>query len=142
VLESRQIVFHWFRHSKQPPPLAGAPVVPRQKIYAAQTGYVYRYYSLGHRAASRDGAAGAEYVFEAAADSKTFFQIPVFLADDAVDAWERTHLRPLTGSERYAVVKMALFQAFDERPGPSQMQAEVRIRAADLEAILETLGID
>jgi hypothetical protein len=135
-------VFHWFRHSKLSPPLTGAPAVPRQKIYAAQTGYVYRYFYLGHRPASRDAGAGVEYVFEAAADAKTSFQVPVFVADDAVDFWEKGHLRPLTDSERYAVVKMALFQAFDERPSPSQMRAEVRVRAADLEAILGNLGID
>jgi hypothetical protein len=45
-------------------------------------------------------------------------------------------------AERYAVVKTALFQAFDERPSPSQIQAEVRVRPAGLEAILENLGID
>lgn len=141
VLESWQKVFHWSRHSKQSPPLAGAPAVPRQKIYAAQTGYVYRYFYRGHRPASSDGADGAEYVFEAAAHTKTFFHVPVFLADDAVASWEKGHLRPLTAAERYAVVKMALFQAFDERPSPSQMQAEVRVRPAGLEAILENLGI-
>lgn len=135
-------MFHWFRHSKNPPPLAGAPALPRQKIYSAQTGYVYRYFYLGHRPATRDGGAGAEYVFEAAGDTKTSFQVPVFLGDDAVESWEQRRLRPLAAAERYAVVKMALFQAFDERPSPDQMRAEVRVRAAGLEAILETLGID
>ena len=142
MLEFPQIVLHWFRHSKPSLPLAGAPVVPREKIYSAQTGYVYRYFYLGHRPASRDGAAGAEYVFEAAADTKSSFQAPVFLADDAVAAWEQGHARPLTAAERYAVVKMALFQAFDERPDPSHMRAEVRVRATDIEALLEALGID
>jgi hypothetical protein len=142
VLEFRQIVSQWFRHSKQSPPLVGGPAVPRQKIYSARTGWVYRYYYLGLRPATRDGAAGAEYIFEAAADSKTSFRVPVFVTDDAVDSWEKKRLRPLTDSERYAVVKMALFQAFDERPSPSQMREEVRVRAADLEAILENLGID
>jgi hypothetical protein len=142
VLESRLNVPYWFRHSQQPAPLTGAPAVPRQKIYSAQTGYVYRYFYRGHRPASRDGAAGAEYFFEAAADSKTFFQVPVFVGEDAVKSWEQGHLRPLSAAERYAVVKMALFQAFDERPTPSHMQEEVRVRATDIEAHLETLGID
>jgi hypothetical protein len=133
---------HWFRHSKQPPPLAGAPAVPRQKIYSAQTGYVYRYFYRGHRPASRDGAAGAEYVFETAADTKTSFHLPVFLGEDAVESWEKGHVRSLTAAERYAVVKMALFQAFDESPTPNQMPAEVRVRAADIEPLLEALGID
>lgn len=132
----------WSWHSKNPPPLAGAPAVPRQKIYSAQTGYVYRYFYLGHRPASRDGASGVEYVFEAAADSKTFFHVPVFLGHDAVESWEKGHLRPLTTAERYAVVKMALFQAFDERPTPSQMRAEVQVRPADIDPLLEALGID
>jgi hypothetical protein len=142
VLESRLNVPHWFRDSKQPAPLAGAPAVPRQKIYSAQTGDVYRYFYRGHRPASRDGAAGAEYVFEAAADTKTFFQVPVFLGEDAVESWEQGHSRALSAAERYAVVKMALFQAFDERPTPGHMQAEIQVRAADLETHLETLGID
>lgn len=55
---------------------------------------------------------------------------------------ERVHARPLTAAERYAVVKMVLFQAFDERLSSSHMRAEIRVRAADIEAILETLGID
>ncbi len=132
----------WSPHPKIPPPLAGAPPVPRQKNYSAQTGYVYRYFYRGHRPASSDGVTGVEYVFEAAADTKTFFQVPVFVADGAVESWEQRHSRPLAAAERYAVVKMALFQAFDERPTPSQMQAEVQVRPADLEAHLETLGID
>jgi len=37
---------------------------------------------------------------------------------------------------------MALVQAVDERPDPAAMRAEVRLRAADVEAILGTLGID
>jgi hypothetical protein len=116
--------------------------VPRQKIYSARTGYVYRYFYLGHRPISRDGADGAEYVFEAAADTKTSFLVPVFLGHDAVESWEKAHLRPLTTAERYAVVKMALFQAFDERPTPSQMRAEVQVRPADIDPLLEALGID
>jgi hypothetical protein len=79
--------------------------VPRQKIYSAQTGYVYRYFYLGHRPASRDGASGVEYVFEAAADTKTFLQVPVFLGNDAVESWEQATWP--TAAERYAAVKMA-----------------------------------
>jgi hypothetical protein len=142
VLDFPQKVFHWFRHSKQPSTLAGAPAVRRQKIYSAQTGYVYRYFYLGHRPASWDGAAGTEYVFETAADTKTFFQAPVFLGEDAVASWEQGHRRALTAVERYAAVKMALFQAFDESPSPSHMRSRIRVRAVGLEAHLETLGID
>jgi hypothetical protein len=142
MLEFPQKMPRWFRDSKPPSTLAGAPAVRRQKIYSAQTGYVYRYFYLGHRPASWDGAAGTEYVFETAADTKTFFQAPVFLRDDAVTSWEQGHRRALTAVERYAAVKMALFQAFDESPSPSHMGSRIRVRAANLEAHLETLGID
>jgi hypothetical protein len=36
---------------------------------------------------------------------------------------------------------MALFQAFDERPAPALMKDDVRVRHADVEAIVETLGL-
>jgi hypothetical protein len=36
---------------------------------------------------------------------------------------------------------MALFQAFDERATPELMRREVRVRAADMAAIVETLGL-
>ena len=47
----------------------------------------------------------------------------------------------LSSTERYAIAKMALFQAFDERPTPVLMKDAVRVRHADVEAILETLGL-
>jgi hypothetical protein len=37
---------------------------------------------------------------------------------------------------------MALFQAFDERAGPAQLDAEIVVRPADLAAILQTLGLE
>ena len=45
-------------------------------------------------------------------------------------------------SERHAIAKMALFQAFDERSQPTEMRHPVRLRPADVNAILENLGID
>jgi hypothetical protein len=47
----------------------------------------------------------------------------------------------LSSTERYAVSKLALFQAFDERATPELMTQEVRVRAADVAAIIETLGL-
>ena len=47
----------------------------------------------------------------------------------------------LASTERYAVSKMALFQAFDERATPQEMKQEVRVRGADMAAIIETLGL-
>ena len=56
--------------------------------------------------------------------------------------WEQSHARELSATERYAVAKMALFQAFDERATPELMKQEVRVRAADVTAILDTLGLE
>lgn len=123
-------------------PLTGAPSVRRQKTYSAQTGYVYQYYYEGHRPFGREAEQGTEFVFDVTADRKTSTPVSVFVTDEAVLAWEQKHGRALAATERYATAKMALFQAFDERANPGLMKQDVRVRAADLEAILEGLGID
>ena len=123
-------------------PLTGSPEVRRQKTYSAQSGYVYQYVYDGHRAASRDNREGTQYVFDASSDRKTSFPVSVFLSDDAVAAWERSHRRALVDNERYAVAKMALFAAFDERENPEAMHAEVPVDPAAVDAILASLDID
>ena len=123
-------------------PLTGAPAVRRQKTYSAQSGYVYQYQYEGQRPAVRDGEDGTEFVFDVSADRKSAAPVSVILLHGAVRAWEEKHGRPLAGNERYATAKMALFQAFDERAHPGLMKQEIRVRAADIEAILEGLGID
>lgn len=128
--------------SRKPQPLTGAPAVRRQKTYSGQSGYVYQYYYEGHRPYQRDRGDGTEYVFDVSADRKTSLAVSVLLSSAALDDWEGRHGRTLHPSERYAIAKMALFQAFDERPNPAAMSADVRVRAADVEAILITLGIE
>ena len=123
-------------------PLTGAPAVRRQKTHSAQSGYVYQYYYEGHRPYKRDRDAGDEYVFEVSADRKTSMLISVLVSETAIQDWQERHGRTLYSSERYAVAKMALFQAFDERSDPAAMSAAVRVRSADIEAILITLGIE
>ncbi len=127
---------------KNLPPLTGAPTVRRLKTYSAQSGYVYQYYYQGRREAVRETKSGIEHVFDVTADRKTFHPVSVFLADESVESWEREHGRSLVPAERHAIAKMALFQAFDERDKPSEMTVEVRVRAADVTLILETLGVD
>ena len=63
------------------------------------------------------------------------------VGDGAVTAWETAHARRLSTTERYAIAKMALFQAFDERANPPLMKEDVLVRQADVEAIVETLGL-
>ncbi|HVN03422.1 MAG TPA: hypothetical protein VMT86_03330 [Bryobacteraceae bacterium] len=130
----------WF--SRKPQPLMGAPAVRRQKTYSGQSGYVYQYYYEGHRPYKRDRDSGTEYVFDVSADRKTSGAVAVLVSDTAVEDWESRHGRTLYPSERYAIAKMALFQAFDERPNPDAMRADVHVRGADVEAILITLSIE
>ncbi|MGO4879327.1 MAG: hypothetical protein ACLP59_00725 [Bryobacteraceae bacterium] len=128
--------------SRKPQPLTGAPATRRQKTYSGQSGYVYQYYYEGHRPYKRDRHTGTEYVFDVSGDRKTSIAVSVLVSDSALDDWQTRHGRTLHASERYAIAKLALFQAFDERPNPAAMSAAVQVRAADVEAILIALGIE
>jgi hypothetical protein len=129
----------WF--ARKPAPLTGAPAVRRTKTYSAQSGFVYQYCYQGHRPFRAGGHPGEEFVFSVSANRKDSLPVTVRVPAAASLAWEETHSRRLTSTERYAVAKMALFQAFDERPTPARMQDEIIVRPADLEAIIETLGL-
>ena len=128
-------------HRKKEVPLSGAPPVRRQKTYSAESGYVYQYFYEGQRPAKRDGVAGVQYVFNVSADRKSSSPVSVFVGDDALANWQSQHGRQLGSTERYAVAKLALFQAFDRRETPSAMGEEVRVEPADAEAFLVTLDI-
>ena len=110
------------------------------KTYSAQSGYVYQYFYEGHRA-FRAGENGTEFVFSISADRKNWTSVSVLLSFTALETWEKSNARGLSATEHYAIAKLALFQAFDERAKPELMKQEVRIRAADVEAIVETLGL-
>jgi hypothetical protein len=129
----------WLRRRREKPaPLTGAPAVRRLKTYSAQSGYVYQYFYEGQRAAPE----ATEFVFSASADRKKYVTVSVFVSSEAVETWEKARDHVLHATERYAVAKMALFQAFDEREQPDQMTQAVHVRYADLDLILETLGLD
>ena len=128
--------------SRKTQPLSGAPAVRRQKTYSAESGYVYQYYYAGHRPYQRERDKGEEYVFEVSADRKTSMAVSVLMQQAALEDWQSRHGRALEANERYAIAKMALFQAFDERPGPAAMSADVRVRAADVEGIMIRLELD
>jgi hypothetical protein len=116
--------------------LSGAPATRRLKTYAAQTGYVYDYYFEG----SRTSGAGTEFVFSVSASREKFVLVTVIAGETAFEAWQAAHDRQLSSTERYAVAKMALFQAFDERASPDLMKQAVKVRPADVDAIAEQLG--
>jgi len=115
--------------------------VRRQKTHSAESGYVYQYFYEGQRAASRDGARGTQYVFNVSADRKSSFAVSIFVSESALEGWQHEHSRPLSSTERYAVAKLALFQAFDERESPGALSDEVRVLTAEVESHLATLDI-
>ena len=80
-------------------------------------------------------------MFNVSADRKSSFPVSVFLSDEAVESWQREHARELGSTERYAVAKLALFQAFDQRDSPAAMSEEVVVQASDVAAFLATLDI-
>jgi len=110
------------------------------KTYSAQSGYVYQYYFEGHR--QIPGAESSrEFVFQVSADRKEWNAVSVCVADAAMRSWEQSQARRLSSTEHYAIAKIALFQAFDERPAPAGMKTAIHVRDADLRAILETLDL-
>jgi hypothetical protein len=132
-------MFDWLRRRRTPgpEPLRGAPPVRRLKTYSAQSGYVYEYVYLGYRAVP----AAVEYVFDVSHDRRNNFEVMVLLPRTAVEGWERQNGRELSATERYAIAKMSLFQAFDERDDPAEMRLPIAVRPADAAAILQQLGI-
>jgi hypothetical protein len=128
----------WF--GKKTVPLAGVPTVRRQKTYSAQSGYVYQYFYEGHRPSSPE--RGTEYVFDVSSDRKTSSPVSVVISDAAVANWQNESGRTLSATEQYAIAKMALFQAFDERESPEAMRQAVHVSAGAVQAILAALHID
>jgi hypothetical protein len=121
-------------------PLEGAPAVRRQKTYQSQSGFVYQYYFAGSRRAESELGSGYEFIFPVSADRKTEFLVAVQIGDAGIAAWEREHGRELLSKERYAVAKMALFAAFDERETPDAMRLPVLADTGDVARFLEHLG--
>jgi hypothetical protein len=132
-------MFDWFR--KKEAPLTGAPTVRRQKTHSAESGYVYQYFYEGQRPAKRDGAPGTQYVFDVSADRKSSFPVSVSVSDSALEEWQKEHGRQLSSTERYAIAKLALFQAFDQRESPAALHEEVVVQPSDVAAFLATLDI-
>jgi hypothetical protein len=127
--------------SKKKAPLLGAPPVRRMKTYSAQSGYVYQYYYEGHREYRSGDDRGMEFVFTVSSDRKSWHDTSVMVSEPSIRIWQQTHGRELSLTERYAVAKIALFQAFDERSDPARMRDEVRVRNADVDGIIETLDL-
>lgn len=119
------------------PALRGTPMVRRMKNYAALSGYAYEYFYEGYR----DADKRREYRFTVSGDRKTWFPLAVWLCAGAAEAWEKEHGRRLDDRERYAVAKLALFSAFDERPNPQAARAPVEVTVEAPARLLERLEL-
>lgn len=117
--------------------LLGVPATRRLKNYAALSGYVYEYCFEGYR----DVRAGREFVFSVSGDRKSWFVLLVLLAGDAIKQWEYDHRCSLGDRERYAIAKLALFSAFDERTNPKEMGRPVQVTPELAGALLEKLDL-
>jgi hypothetical protein len=136
-LAGRFLVFgRWFR--KKPVPLTGSPPIRRVKTYTGETGYVYQYTYSGQRPSRQP--AGTEFVFSVTTGREEARPLPVVVEEAAIKEWSAAHARSLSASERYALAKLALFAAFDQRPSPADLHAApIRVRAADVEAFMQHL---
>lgn len=132
----------WLRKvfAKQPEelPLKGKPRVRREKAYSADTGYVYQYFYEGYRESGTGEEAGNEYVFTVSSDRASSFTITLSLSHRTLETWQQNHQRELNATEQYALVKMALFQIFDERANLSE-STEVAVTSGDIEEHAVTL---
>ncbi len=128
--------------SRNPAPLSGAAATPRLKTYAADSGYVYHYFYQGYRPSPASADACTEFVFQISQDRRDWRPLIVSLPDAALLRWQQEHARELSSTERYALVKMTLFQAFDQCPTPATLRDSVRVEAADVASLLEKLDVD
>jgi hypothetical protein len=120
-----------------PEKLLGVPATRRVKNYAALSGYVYEYYFEGYR----DRPGGREFVFSIAGDRKSWFASEVRLAAGVAEAWQREREFALGDRDLYALAKLALFSAFDERANPSEMRGPVDVSPAMAVELLEKLDL-
>jgi hypothetical protein len=125
---------------KKPAPLSGAPAIRRMKTYSAQTGYVYQYYYEGYRPTLSESVPSREYVFHVSANRKDWFDTSVLLSEAAQASWQKANGREFSSTERYALAKMALFEAFDGRQ-PTEVAMPIRVGESELAAILENLDL-
>lgn len=123
-----------------PVELRGRPAIRREKVYAADSGYVYQYTYEGYCTTSRDGSEGRDFVFGCTTDRASRFAVVVFAPDESFSTWERSAGRELNAVEHYAIVKMRLFEIFDESAHISKDLVEV-LTAEQVERQIETLDL-
>jgi hypothetical protein len=117
----------------------------RVKSYSAANGYVYQYFFFEVNRIRLNGRPVGEFIYAISADRKTTFGLRILVYQSALEAWAQANGRLLTASEEYAVVKMRLFQAFDEGSVPltpeSAADLAVQVDETNLEQLLALLNI-
>jgi len=140
-MERMPVWLDWLRKPKvargTESPLLGVPAIRRVKNYAAFSGYVYEYLFEGYR----DQRGTREFVFTVSGDRKSWFEFQVCLAAAATEAWEREREFVLGDRERYALAKLALFSAFDERANPGEMRGSMAVTSEMASELLEKLDL-
>ncbi len=101
----------------------------RRKTYSAQSGYAYEYFFTG--------MTERGYRFEVSSTRRGMNEVFV-----EIDRGELTRAasRELSAVEEYAVAKLSLLQAFDERE-PDSLGLTVRPTCEDFRSILTTLDL-
>ena len=115
--------------------------IRRMKTYTGGQGYVYQYYFVGKRPAA-DAPPATEYIFDVTSDRKTTYSVSVLVERAGLDAWARSHGRPVTEAEEYGAAKVRLFKAFDEVENMMAEGRQLRVDLATLEAAFSMLGVD
>lgn len=121
--------------------MARPETVRRIKSYSAASGYVYQYYFYEITKDERRGRPGTAYTYMVSADRKRVVPLRIFVERSAVEAWERQAGRKLSGTEEYAVAKMALFRALDEIPGLEGRELVFPVDSSSLEPLLAELNL-
>jgi hypothetical protein len=115
----------------QAEPLREFVLSQRVKHYSSATGVVYHYVFRGKQ--------GDSHVFDVSADRAASFALPVEIAPEALAPCEARLGSPLRWNDEYALAKLALFQAFDEREDATAMRESVRPTASELLGYMKTL---
>jgi hypothetical protein len=139
--QQKNVMFKRFFPRKSAP-LRGAAATPRLKTYTAESGYVFHYFYQGDRPSHAPADTGTEFVFQISQDLRGWRPLAVFLSDAALLSWQQAHARELSSTERYALVKMALFQTFDRSAAPAVLRDSVRVDASDATALLQKLRVE
>lgn len=123
--------------------LRGAPLRARIKTYSSANGHVYQYVYRGWRStvpAVLNVYSALEYVFQVNTTPQNTGRVTVQLLDTEIASCQKRIGRELLDSERYAIAKLSLFDAFDEAEDFSALSDPIVPSASRMQQCLETLG--